>query len=640
MAYYVSNPNYNPLDPRSNRYVTDTDAQLQAQNRAAGINELFAPFTSLASGLFKPYEPSNFYTPLPQATTPANVTTPTVKPAQNSPTPAAQQVVNTQAAGATAAIPATGSPATTPASTANYVVKAGDTLSAIAARNGTTVGAIAAANGIADPNRIQIGQVLKLGGAPAAAGAGSSTMNVSQGGAQAPAAPAGKLTTEEIAALATQAGKAGMSADAFMQILQGNSAASGSEIEQIRTKLGIPNLVDEAFKKPEKSTLDTYKELYDLAGLRDIQSKIAEVDASINKKRADLVTATGDLNNNPWISKATRAGHLKSLQELAFADINNDIERKNQYLDIYDRGVSEIEKQIGFAAADREESRGITVEQLNYLLNEAERQQGTLERDSITAGLRNIPDFLQGILSRENTEQQRELERIRANKAGSGSSGSNILQLLGIEAPEGSPEALIAASAGGKATTDSFRTSYEKGVNTLAQITDLNKAFATYKESTGKKGIFGLGAEGDLTAPIMGIIRSANPYDTKAQQIKAQLTAIVPNLARGIYGEVGVLTDQDIALYQQTLPNLRSTKEVRDALLAITAKSVYRSLENKLLIQAKGGVDVSAFAGDLTAMRNQTNQLLQSAGVPTESPIGGGQDYTSADADYVKSLGL
>lgn len=45
-----------------------------------------------------------------------------------------------------------------------YIVKAGDTLSAIAAKYGTTYQKIAADNGIANPNFIQPGQVLKIDG--------------------------------------------------------------------------------------------------------------------------------------------------------------------------------------------------------------------------------------------------------------------------------------------------------------------------------------------------------------------------------------------------------------------------------------------------------------------------------------------
>ncbi|HEX5541973.1 MAG TPA: LysM peptidoglycan-binding domain-containing protein [Micromonospora sp.] len=49
-----------------------------------------------------------------------------------------------------------------------YTVKSGDTLSAIARAHGTTVTELVKTNGIKDPNRISVGQVLKLPGKPTA----------------------------------------------------------------------------------------------------------------------------------------------------------------------------------------------------------------------------------------------------------------------------------------------------------------------------------------------------------------------------------------------------------------------------------------------------------------------------------------
>lgn len=63
-----------------------------------------------------------------------------------------------------------------------YTVVAGDTLSGIAARFGTTVAALVAANGIANPNLIRVGQVLRLSGsAPAPAQGGGATYTVVAG---------------------------------------------------------------------------------------------------------------------------------------------------------------------------------------------------------------------------------------------------------------------------------------------------------------------------------------------------------------------------------------------------------------------------------------------------------------------------
>jgi LysM repeat protein len=44
----------------------------------------------------------------------------------------------------------------------SYSIKAGDTLSAIAARNNTTVANLAKLNNISDPNKINAGQTIKL----------------------------------------------------------------------------------------------------------------------------------------------------------------------------------------------------------------------------------------------------------------------------------------------------------------------------------------------------------------------------------------------------------------------------------------------------------------------------------------------
>jgi LysM repeat protein len=53
-------------------------------------------------------------------------------------------------------------PEIAPAQQTTYVVRPGDNLISIAARFGTTVQAIMSANGITDPNRIYVGQVLRI----------------------------------------------------------------------------------------------------------------------------------------------------------------------------------------------------------------------------------------------------------------------------------------------------------------------------------------------------------------------------------------------------------------------------------------------------------------------------------------------
>ena len=71
-----------------------------------------------------------------------------------------------------ALLPATGRAATAAAAaTGIHVVRAGETLSNIAAAHGVTTRALMTANGIANPNRIYLGQRLVI---PGSTSAGSS----------------------------------------------------------------------------------------------------------------------------------------------------------------------------------------------------------------------------------------------------------------------------------------------------------------------------------------------------------------------------------------------------------------------------------------------------------------------------------
>jgi LysM repeat protein len=82
-------------------------------------------------------------------------------------------------------------------------VEPGETLSALAARYGTTAAALAAANGIADPNRIEAGTVLRL--------PGSGT-----GGGPAPSTTVGTVTVEQGETLTSLAARYGTTVAALV----------------------------------------------------------------------------------------------------------------------------------------------------------------------------------------------------------------------------------------------------------------------------------------------------------------------------------------------------------------------------------------------------------------------------------------
>jgi hypothetical protein len=95
--------------------------------------------------------------------------------------------------------------------------------------------------------------------------------------------------------------------------------------------------------------------------------------------------------------------------------------------------------------------------------------------------------------------------------------------------------------------------------------------------------------------PIMGILRSANPYDVVAQRIEALVNGLVPTVARSIFGEVGVLTDQDIAHYKKILPNMRTQPELANLLIADLRRKLDTARATNLDVFQKSGYDVSQF---------------------------------------------
>lgn len=157
---------------------------------------------------------------------------------------------------------------------------------------------------------------------------------------------------------------------------------------------------------------------------------------------------------------------------------------------------------------------------------------------------------------------------------------------------------LLKATEGGKNLTDTSIQKLDKGLTVLGQL-----------------GVLQANVENVKTGPIVGAFKSKNPWDTQGQTIKASLNAIIPNLARGVYGEVGVLTDNDIAQYSKTIPNLSSTEEVRNAVLYITLDMIGKSIRNTLSVNAAAGRDVSGFVDIYTEMESAKDSILQ--GIPS-----------------------
>ena len=124
--------------------------------------------------------------------------------------------------------------------------------------------------------------------------------------------------------------------------------------------------------------------------------------------------------------------------------------------------------------------------------------------------------------------------------------------------------------------------------------------------------------------PVIGILRGANPYDVVAQRIEAMVNGLVPKVARGVFGEVGVLTDQDIAHYKKILPNMKTQPELANILIADLRRKLDQTRKNNLEVFQKAGYDVSQFdrtvlpSVDLQKQISDTYDQLMKA--PKNSP--------------------
>lgn len=134
-----------------------------------------------------------------------------------------------------------------------------------------------------------------------------------------------------------------------------------------------------------------------------------------------------------------------------------------------------------------------------------------------------------------------------------------------------------------------------------------------YKFTTDRLSELSNLLKNEKTGPMVGFWRqfkSGLGFDDKAALIKAQITKIIPGLARGVFNEVGVLTDQDVAMYSRTIGNLNTPEEVNEALTRAAMDMVARGFENKLATLAKSRKNVSGYLSQLKDVKLQSRKLL------------------------------
>ena len=330
-----------------------------------------------------------------------------------------------------------------------------------------------------------------------------------------------RLSAGELKDLATRAGQAGLSLTEYTDLVNQNAALNTADSDKIRTDLGIEDARKKLFSAPKQSLEDTYQELYKTTGLSEIKKRIGEIDTRLEKKRNDFLKVEGEIKGNPWLSSSSRRGRLADAASLALADIGNDLDARQQELDLYDRGVSDIESRLGYIISDRNLLREIDTEKLNYLLNEAERREGLKVTENVTAGLRNVPAFLDG----------RRQEQLRIEGIENAKYYAKIAQETGVSPTEANSvltqqDAYKKLNATQKAQADSL--------NNLIRTMDDFKTY--YNDNPGAFG----GAAGNLFGADSGVL------ETKINGI-----IFAAAQAEG----TGALQEADRAVIEKMIPN-------------------------------------------------------------------------------------
>jgi hypothetical protein len=191
--------------------------------------------------------------------------------------------------------------------------------------------------------------------------------------------------------LGSEAGLAQLSPNDLLSLLGSQTALSSDERNQIYADLGIPGAVSAAFAPPTQSTQDVYQQGYDAAGLGDVKTQILALNDQISKAREDLTTATGNLNENPFLSEASRVGRLQRLQEDANSEITNLVNQQGQLQSVYANGLTELNNLVTRHTNDFTTNQQTNQQKLTYLLQQAETNITAAQNAKIA---RYLPDYL------------------------------------------------------------------------------------------------------------------------------------------------------------------------------------------------------------------------------------------------------
>jgi len=156
------------------------------------------------------------------------------------------------------------------------------------------------------------------------------------------------------------------------------------------TQTRIDQLSKDIFQVDAPSQQKLYEDAYNAAGLATIRTTLDDLNKRIAAKQEAYTTKEGDINENPFLSEASRIGRLRRLEDQKQAEIGNLLDQYKQYADLYNTGVGEVNDSVTRQIGDFNTKRQFGTEELNYLLGiddkeyERNRDEQAVQRETET----------------------------------------------------------------------------------------------------------------------------------------------------------------------------------------------------------------------------------------------------------------
>jgi murein DD-endopeptidase MepM/ murein hydrolase activator NlpD len=190
---------------------------------------------------------------------------------------------------------------------------------------------------------------------------------------------------------AQSAAQAGLGVEDYLKYL--TSGVSADERNKINSGLGIPEAYKQLFT-PAPKTQDLYNNAYSQAGLGDLKAKIESKLAEVNKIQSLYTEKGGKINENPFLSEASRIGRLRVLDDKRLQEIGNLNNELQSMQDLYNNGVNEVNSVVSRSAQDFSNSQQTNALKLTYLQQQAEQQLQDLQGSKSQAAYKYLPDYL------------------------------------------------------------------------------------------------------------------------------------------------------------------------------------------------------------------------------------------------------